>query len=606
MSVPLSGSGHWVPASGPPRTVKDAVLVSAITLPCGAVRREDGTPRTLILGRRRPPSRPPGPRSRRAGQSAAAASATPVAALAGICPLKSTSSWSAKPARAPNRPSSTGERRARRERRAQDQRPAGAPHEREAHDPAVEQRLQVVVVRLADPLGPPDRLVPRVGGGEGVPADAEDREVPGPSAACRATGRAGCRGRRAPRTPETRRRGRSRGRRGPRAARRRAPSTATRGASGPAAGDDQQQDGQHREAERRDAAARLRRDEAGHDHHHDRRRAQRAPGPRPRRAAGSRAGGVAQAARSRASASSAKPTRERRRHHQVAREVVAVDVRAEHRPVPARLPHAVEPARLGRDGLQQRDDREREAGEDDRAQQAPAPAALAELAEDGDASSEKAARNASPRSVSGGLTLIGFHATSGGTQQLVCRRTRTSRGSRRASSGRRQRHELEQHERVEAEQEPRARQRRAGARRWRQSATRPASAEPSEQRDEDGLVDGAGEKRRRRQQHEHEHADEGRGALGRHHFGRRSTRSSRARGPNTSRRSGCPSPFVSISSLARRPFSQDCQRSTRPSRSESDLDARRACRPASPRPAPALPSPSSSYSIRAGRPSGAR
>ena len=59
VSVPLSGSSHSVPASGPPSTVSDDVLLSAITLPCGAVRREDGRrPGRSFYGRPRSPSRP--------------------------------------------------------------------------------------------------------------------------------------------------------------------------------------------------------------------------------------------------------------------------------------------------------------------------------------------------------------------------------------------------------------------------------------------------------------------------------------------------------------------------------------------------------------------
>ena len=43
VNVPSSGSEHWVPASGPPRTVKDGVFDSAIALSSSPARRGDGT-----------------------------------------------------------------------------------------------------------------------------------------------------------------------------------------------------------------------------------------------------------------------------------------------------------------------------------------------------------------------------------------------------------------------------------------------------------------------------------------------------------------------------------------------------------------------------------
>ena len=141
---------------------------------------------------------------------------------------------------------------------------------------------------------------------------------------------------------------------------------------------------ERRREEGADRAARAGGHEPGREHDHDRREADRPRCPRGRRARGSRRAGGATPARRRASVLDREADGERRRHQQVAGEVAAVDVGAEDRPVPARPPEAVDPPRLGGDGLHEGDDGDRDADADDREQQPAAPGPLAQLAEDGE------------------------------------------------------------------------------------------------------------------------------------------------------------------------------------------------------------------------------
>ena len=228
---------------------------------------------------------------------------------------------------------------------------------------------------------------------------------------------------------------------------------------GAAAAPGHERQDEHRRQEGADRAAGARRHEPGRQHDDGRREADR----RVALAVAEREEAEAPAAPHGAQARQVlgrEAEGERRRHQQVVREVAAVDVGPEDGPVPARPPDAVDPPRLGGDGLHEGDDRDRDADEDDGEHQPPPPGPLAQLAEDGE-EEQREAGDEGEAAQRVGRADADRPPGPGRIEQHVGP-VGVGAGADEAQQRQRQRHELQEDEAVQGQEQPAAGQRRHG------------------------------------------------------------------------------------------------------------------------------------------------